>query len=128
MPKKPTAPVLDDDQDVIDDETFAEFAAEEERLHAALENPQSIRTGQATNIAKTKPRRSTVGRPKAIITMNPDMWGDTDEALIWPPHRIKFWLPEQLWTPPYIITDGRWCTVTLQFVRRHRLGGCIHPV
>ena len=80
MPKRPTAPVIEEKQDVLDDETFAELAADEERLHAALQNPQSIRSGQATSIAKTKPRRSTVGRPKAIITLNPDKWGDTEEA------------------------------------------------
>jgi len=80
MPKKPTAPIIEEDPDAIDDETFAELAADEERLHAALQDPQSIRTGQATSIAKTKPRRSTVGRPKAIITLNPEKWGDTDGA------------------------------------------------
>ena len=80
MPKKPTAPTIEEDPDAIDDETFAELAADEERLHAALQDPQSIRTGQATSIAKTKPRRSTVGRPKAIITLNPEKWGDTDGA------------------------------------------------
>jgi len=80
MPKKPTAPIVEEDPDALDDETFAELAADEERLHAALQDPQSIRTGQATSIAKTKPRRSTVGRPKAIITLNPEKWGDTDGA------------------------------------------------
>ena len=69
MPKKPTAPTIEEDPDAIDDETFAELAADEERLHAALQDPQSIRTGQATSIAKTKPRRSTVGRPKVIIIL-----------------------------------------------------------
>jgi hypothetical protein len=58
MPKKPTAPVFEEDQDALDDETFAELAVDEERPHAALQNPQSIRSGQATSIAKTKPRRS----------------------------------------------------------------------
>ena len=48
MPKKPTAPTIEEDPDAIDDETFAEYAADEERLHAALQDPQSIRTGQAT--------------------------------------------------------------------------------
>ena len=61
MPKKPTAPVLDEQPDAIDDDTFAEWAVDEERLNAALENPQTIRTGEATSIAETKPRRSTVG-------------------------------------------------------------------
>ena len=50
MSKKPTAPVLDEDQDAIDDETFAELVADEECLHADLQNPQSIRSGQATSI------------------------------------------------------------------------------
>ena len=80
MPKKPAAPVLDEDQDALDDETFAELAEDEERLHATIQNPQSIRSGQATSIAKTKPRRSTVGRLKAIIMLNPDKWGETDEG------------------------------------------------
>ena len=61
MPKKPTAPIVKEDQDVLDDETFAELAADEERLHSALQNPQSIRSGLATSIAKTKPRRSSLG-------------------------------------------------------------------
>ena len=72
MPKKPTAPVLDEHPDVIDDDTFAELAVDEERLIAALKNPQSIRTGDATSIAKTKPRRSTVGKPKPIVLLPPD--------------------------------------------------------
>ena len=79
MPKKPITPVIEEDQDAIDDETFAELAADKECLHAALQNPQSIRSGQATSIAETKPRRSTVGRPRAIITLNPDKWGDIEE-------------------------------------------------
>ena len=37
-------------------------------------------SAQVRSIAKTKPRRSTVGRPRAIITLKPDKWGDTDEA------------------------------------------------
>ena len=36
MPKKPTAPVIEEDEDALNDETFAELAADEERLHAAL--------------------------------------------------------------------------------------------
>ena len=44
MPKKSTAPVIEEDQDALDDETFAELAAGEERLHVALENPQSKMT------------------------------------------------------------------------------------
>ena len=43
MQTKRTAPVLDEDQDSIDDETLAELAVDEERLHASLHNPQSIR-------------------------------------------------------------------------------------
>ena len=46
MPKEPTAPVIEEDQDAIDDETFAELAADEECLHATLQNPLSIRSGQ----------------------------------------------------------------------------------
>ena len=37
MPKKPAAPVLDEDQDAIDDETFVELTADEKRLHAAYQ-------------------------------------------------------------------------------------------
>ena len=33
MPKKPTAPIVEEDPDAIDDETFAELAADEERLY-----------------------------------------------------------------------------------------------
>jgi len=80
MPKKPITPVIEENQDALDDETFVELAADEERLHAVLQNPQPIRSGHATSIAKTKPRRSTVGRPKAIIMLNPEKWGDTDVA------------------------------------------------
>ena len=39
MPKKPITPVIEEDEDVLDDETFAELAADEERLHASLQNP-----------------------------------------------------------------------------------------
>jgi len=78
MPKKPITPVIEEDQDALDDETFAELDADEELLHASLQNPQSIRSDQATSIAKTKPRRSTLGLPKAIIMLNPEKWGDTD--------------------------------------------------
>ena len=80
MPKKPITPVIEEDQDALDDETCAELAVDEERLHAALQNPQSIRSSQATSIAKTKPRRITVGRSKAIVMLNPEKWGDTDVA------------------------------------------------
>ena len=43
--------------------------------------PSKIRSpsAQATSITKTKPRRSTVRRPRAINTLNPDRWGDIDE-------------------------------------------------
>ena len=67
MPKNPTALVLDEQPDAIDDDTFAELAVDEERLNAALGNPQTIRTGEATSIAKTKPRRSTLRKPKFIV-------------------------------------------------------------
>jgi len=47
MLKKPTAPILDEHPNSIDDDTFAEMAVDEERLNAALVNPQAIRTGEA---------------------------------------------------------------------------------
>jgi len=37
MPKKPTAPVHDDQPDTIDDDTFIEWSEDEERLNAALD-------------------------------------------------------------------------------------------
>ena len=81
MPKNPTPTIPDDHPCAIDDDTFDELAADEERLNASLENPQTIRTGEATSIAKTKPRRSTVGRTKPIVLLPPDSWGTSDEAL-----------------------------------------------
>jgi hypothetical protein len=51
---------------VLDDATFAELAADEERLHQALEAPATIRSGQALSIAKTKPRRQTVSRQRTL--------------------------------------------------------------
>ena len=41
MPKKPITPVIEEDEDVLDDETFAELAADEERLHVL---PSRIRS------------------------------------------------------------------------------------
>ena len=76
MPKKTTAPVLDEHPDGIDDDTFAELAVDEERLNSALENQQTVRTGEATRIAKIKPRCSTVGKPKPVVLFPPDNWGD----------------------------------------------------
>jgi len=75
LSKKPIALVLDEQLDTIDDDTFPELAVDKERLNAA------IRTGEATSIAKTKPRRSTVGKPKPIVLLPPDNWGDTNDAL-----------------------------------------------
>jgi len=65
MPKKPIASVLDDQPDAIDDDTFAELDVDEERLHASLKNLQSIHTGEATNIAKTKSRQSVLTQGSA---------------------------------------------------------------
>ena len=35
---------------------------------------------QIALLRQTSPRRSTVGKPKAIVLLPPDNWGDTDEA------------------------------------------------
>ena len=101
---------------------------DEERLHAALQNPQSIRSGQATSIAKTKPRRSTVGRLKAIIMLNPEKWGDTDGAE-----------PELATAQDDVVATGAARDPTtsshpddgaqsLSDLRGHGSGGRIHPV
>ena len=37
------------------DATFAELVADKERLHQALEDPSTIRSGKAMSIAETKP-------------------------------------------------------------------------
>ena len=68
MPKKtrPITVLTAEELDVLDDVTFAELAANEERLHQALEDPSSIRSGQAVSIAKTKPRRQTVARQSIL--------------------------------------------------------------
>ena len=68
MPKKtrPITVLTTEELDALDDATFAELAADEERLHQALEDPSSIRSGQALSIAKTKPRRQTVARQPII--------------------------------------------------------------
>ena len=65
MPKKtrPITFLTSEELDTLDDATFAESAADEERLHQALEDPQ-LRSVQALSIAKTKPRRQTVARKK----------------------------------------------------------------
>ena len=42
------------------DATFAELAADEERLHQALEDPSTIRSGQALSITKTKPQSNGI--------------------------------------------------------------------
>ena len=69
MPKKtrPITVLTAEELDALDDATFAELAADEERLHQALEDPSSIRSGQALSIAKTKPRRQTVARQPIIL-------------------------------------------------------------
>ena len=62
--------------DALDDATFAVLAADEERLHQALEDPATIRSGQALSIAKTKPRRQTVSRQR---TLDESLAHDSDE-------------------------------------------------
>ena len=68
MPKKtrPITVLTAEELDALDDATFAELAADEERLHQALEDPTTIRSGQALSIAKTKPRRQTVSRQRTL--------------------------------------------------------------
>jgi len=50
----------------LDDATFAELAAGEERLHQALQDPATIRSRQALSIAKTNPRRKIVARQQIL--------------------------------------------------------------
>ena len=68
MPKKtrPITVLTTEEFDALDDATFAELAADEERLHQALEDPFTIRSGQVLSIAKTKPRRQTVSRQRTL--------------------------------------------------------------
>jgi hypothetical protein len=68
MPKKtrPITVLTAEELDALDNATFAELAADEERLHQALEDPATIRSGQALSIAKTKPRRQTVSRQRTL--------------------------------------------------------------
>ena len=62
MPKKtrPITVLTAEELDSLDDATFAELAADEERLHQALEDPSTIRSGQALSIAKTKPQSNGI--------------------------------------------------------------------
>ena len=68
LPKKtrPVTVLTAEELDAIDDATFAELAADEDHLHQALEDPSTIRSGQALSIAKTKPRRQTVARQRTL--------------------------------------------------------------
>ena len=61
MPKKtrPITVLTEEELNALDDATFDELAADEERLNLALQDPATIRSGQALSIAKTKPRRKT---------------------------------------------------------------------
>jgi hypothetical protein len=63
---RPITVLTAEELDALDDATFAELAADEERLHQALEDPATIRSGQALSIAKTKPRRQTVSRQRTL--------------------------------------------------------------
>ena len=65
----------------LDDATFAELAVDEERLHQALQDPATIRSGQALSIAKTKPRRTTA--PRQLILDS--ILNREDEDYIEPP-------------------------------------------
>jgi len=53
MPKKtrPITVLTEEELNALDDATFAELAADEERLHQALQDPATIRSGQALSIA-----------------------------------------------------------------------------
>ena len=66
MPKKtrPITVLTAKELDALDDATCAELAADGERLHQTLEDPATIRSGQALSIAKTKPHRQTVSRQR----------------------------------------------------------------
>jgi hypothetical protein len=65
MPKKTRliTVLTEDELNALDDATFAELAADEERLHQALQDPATIRSGQALSIAKT---RKTVARKQIL--------------------------------------------------------------
>jgi len=55
--------------DAIDDDTFDELAAEEERLNAALENPQTIRTGRQTALLRQTPTQySRQNKTYSLVT------------------------------------------------------------
>jgi len=69
MPKKtrPITVLTEEELNALDDATFAELAADKERFHQALQNPATIRSGQALSIAKTKPRRKTAPCQQSIL-------------------------------------------------------------
>ena len=54
MPKKsrPITVLTTEELDALDDATFAKLAVDKERLHQALQDPSTIRSGQALSIAK----------------------------------------------------------------------------
>ena len=59
---------------------------------------RSFALGRKTSIAKTKPRRSKVGRTKPIVLLPPDSWGTSDEALYGP---ATAYLPtDRAWNGP----------------------------
>jgi len=68
MPKKtrPITVLTEEELNALDDAISAELAADEERLHQALQDPATIRSGQALSIAKTKPRRKTASRQQIL--------------------------------------------------------------
>ena len=67
-PKKtrPITVLTVEELDALDDATFAQLAADEERLHQALQDPSTIRSGQALSIVKTKTRRQTVAQQRTL--------------------------------------------------------------
>ena len=92
MPKKtrPVTHLTAEELDALDEAAFAELAADEERLHQALEDPSTIRLGQALSIAKTKTRRQTVSRQRTLDEAH-DLNDPQDQSLNPPSwHRHDF--------------------------------------
>jgi len=131
MPKKPTAQVLDDQLDAMDDDTFAIVAADEKQLNVALQNPQTRRTGEATSIAKDKP--STIGRPMVLFCY-PQIIGVTQMRRLNSPATAQETIDQAL-DPPKMHTGASSPDFSEQqdddahtLERCHRQGGRVNPV
>ena len=84
---RPITVLTAEELDALDDATFDELTADEERLHQALEDPSTIRSEQALSIAKTKPRRQTVSRQRILDeALAHDSDDPQDQAP--PPHQV----------------------------------------